>query len=389
MKALIQLIVIALIVGASYFGRQYLIEHAPTVPEKEVHVHVPLVEAVTAKTETHQLFVTSEGAIAAPTRMSLAPEVAGRAIEIGEGFEEGALLAKDSLLVAINPADYVLAADAADAELAAAIAALDLEKVAADVAIADWRELNEGTPPALVSHAPQIAAANARVASTKVGQAKAALALSRTQVRMPFDGRIVTKSAELGQRLDPAAPVAVIERAGDLEVRLTLNLGELGAIGLDPSGAGAAGLSIILEADVAGATRRWKAVGARTAADLSPMNPVVTLIATVEKAMDGGSLPVPGLFVRARIAGHKVQAVAVPRIAVDITGRLLVMDAENRITYRDVHAVQTTRDEVLIDEGLKSGERVITVPPPVVIEGMLVTLEKPVAREVPVPPAEL
>jgi RND family efflux transporter MFP subunit len=389
MKALIQLIIIALIVAGSILGRRYLIEHAPKIPQKEVQVHVPLVEVVTAKTETHRLFVTSEGAIAAPTRMNLTPEVSGRVIELGAGFEEGALLEKGSLLLVIDPADYSLAQGAAQAELDAAMAARQLEQVAADVAIADWRELNEGTPPPLVSHAPQLAAAQARIASAKVAQAKAALALSRTKLRMPFSGRIVAKNAELGQRVDPAAPAAVIERAGDLEVRLALNLGELGAIGLDPSGVGAEGLDIVLEADIAGTTRRWKARGARTAADLSPMNPVVTLIATVEKAMDGGPLPVPGLFVRARITGHEVEAVAVPRIAVDITGRLLVMDAENHIAYRNVHTVQTTRDEVLIDRGLESGERVVTVPPPVVIEGMLVTLEQQTAPETAVTPNEL
>lgn len=382
MKALIQLVIVALIVVGSYIGRQYLIEHAPKVPAQEAHVHVPLVEVVTASVETHRLTVRSEGTIAAPTRMSLAPEVAGRAVELGAAFEEGALLPKGSLLVAIDPADYELAAAAADAELAAAEAALSVEQVAADVAIADWRELNEGTPPPLVSRAPQLAAAKARIASAKVGQKKAALALSRTQLKMPFDGRIVTKSAELGQRLDPAAPVAIIERAGKVEARLALDLGELGAIGLDPSGLGAGDLEVLLEADIAGTPRRWKASGVRTAADLSPMNPVVTLIAEVESSLDGGPLPVPGLFVRARIAGRQVRAVRIPRLAVGIDGRVLIMDETDHLFWRQVHSVEMTPEEALIDEGLKDGERVVTVPPPVVVEGMLATLAE-VSENVP------
>ena len=367
MKALSQLIVILLLALGTFFGRQYLDDHAPKIPED-------VVDVVTATEATHRLFVECEGSIATPTRLSLAPEVAGRVQRLGPGFEEGARLAAGALLVEIDPADYALARGAAQANLDAAKASLALEEANAAVAVADWRELNEGTPPPLVARTPQLAAAKAKVAGSEVALAQAELALQRTKVTMPYAGRIVGRGVELGQRVDPAMLLATVERQGTVEVRLSLELAELGLLGLDPSGPGAAGLEIKLEANVGGVLRRWQATGARTAADLSSQNPVVTLIATVDNALDDGALPVPGLFVRARILGQEAKAFGLPRRVLGVDGSLLVVDEERHLTRRAVDVLVAAGEDVLVVGGLTEGEWVVLTAPPVVVEGMRVRL---------------
>ncbi len=374
MKALIQLVVIAVIVAGTFFVREYMAEHAPQLAEKVTIEHVPVVEVTTAQRATHRLFVESEGSITAPTRLTLAPEVAGPALRPGPGFEEGATLAKGALLVEIDPADYRLAHDAARASADASRAGLELERASAEVAVADWREMNEGTPPPLVARTPQLAAAQAKIAASEVALAQAALALTRTKLTMPFDGRVVQRGVDVGQRIDPAMPIATLERQGDLEVRLNLQLSELGLLELDPSGEGAEGLKIVLEANIGGQLRRWQATGARTAADLSSTNPVVTLIATVGGALDGGSLPVPGLFVRARIQGYEAEAFALPRRVLGVDGNVLVVDTERRLTRRSVEVLATAGENVLIASGLEDGDWVVLTAPPVVVDGMQVRL---------------
>ncbi len=375
MKIIAQLILIVLVIVASVVGRRYLIDHAPKVPDKVVERELPWVEVVSAHHETYRLEVLAEGTVTAPARLSLAPEVAGRVLRLGKGFEEGGHLSQGDLLIAIDPADYQLALDSARAELAAAEAALRTEEVAAEVAIEDWRELNDGDPPALVSREPQIAAAKARLDAAAVAVSTAELNLARTRLSMPFDGRIVTRAVERAQRVDPSSAVAVIERSGALEVRLPLDLRAIAALDLDPSGTGAEGLEVQLEASIGEQVRHWSARGSRTAADLSPLEPVVTLIATVDHALDGGSMPVPGMFVRATILGHEVDAVAVPSAALDLEDTLLLMNEEGMLERRKVRVARARAHDldegmVLVTQGLADGEQVVTVRPAVFVEGM-------------------
>lgn len=371
MKALIQLILIVAVFFGAQFVRQCQIDHAPKVQAKVVSAHIPMVEVVRAKSAEHKLAVMGEGIIAAPTRLSLAPEIAGRVLKVGPGFEEGARLSAGATLIEIDPADYELSKAAAAATIQAAKAALDLERSLAAAAVADWQVMNTGDAPALVARTPQIAAAQAKLAVAEVALAQAELQLARTQITMPFAGRIVSKHVDLGQRVDPAMPITIIERAGDLEVRLSLELADLGLLGLDANGAGAAGIPIALEASIGGLPMRWNATGARTAADLSPTNPVVTLIGVLDPSQ---SAPPPGLFVRAKIDGNNATGFMLPRRVLRVDGSVLVVDEQNHLTSRQIEVLQTTRDTVLITGGLSEGDMVVITPPPVVVENMRVRL---------------
>jgi multidrug efflux pump subunit AcrA (membrane-fusion protein) len=164
--------------------------------------------------------------------------------------------------------------------------------------------MHDGTPPALVTRAPQIAAAKAAVEGAKVSEGQAQLALDRAILRMPFDGRVVSKMVELGQRVAPGGTLLTIEKVDDLEVRLTIPHSDLGFIDLGLSGAGAKKLKLIVSAEIGGKTYSWRAAGSRTVPMLDSRNPVVTLIATLlgpvqeSPGMEVSSL-LPGLFVTA------------------------------------------------------------------------------------------
>ncbi|MFT4541513.1 MAG: multidrug efflux pump subunit AcrA (membrane-fusion protein) [Planctomycetota bacterium] len=404
MKIRIQLILIAVAIVAAVFGMRLFEKFAPETPAKEVVVHVPDVAVRNARAELRTLFVETHGVVASPVRLSLTPEIAGRVVTLNPAFEEGALLEAGTELLRIDVTDFELMRDQAAAGLASAeanVAAaqagraaqealLDAERVSAEVAIADWREFNEGAPPALVSHEPQIAAALAQiqsaeaqiqVAEAQIGVAMVALrqaevALGRTRITMPFSGRVITRAVEVGQRVDGMSMLATIERAGELEVRLSVTLDDLAYMDLDLDGRGADKLAIELEAEVGGRTRRWSARGARTAADLDARNPVLTLIAKIEGSIPAGeALPVPGLFVSARVRGlSDVSVISIPRACIQPDGSVLVVDDEDRLRRRSIEVLKLTDDEALLStaaaNGLKSSERVVLTPPPIVVEGM-------------------
>ena len=436
MKYLLQLILIIVLVFVAKLGIAQFEAHAPQVPVREVVVHVPEVEVLSLAPETRTLEVQAHGRVVAPTRLTLTPEVSGRVLAIHPDLEQGAQLAAGTELVRIDPSDLELAHEAAKAARATAKASratavaglataeagiasaqagrasaeagLLAEETAAEASVADWLELNDGEPPALVSRAPQLAAAQAQVAAaeaqlesasaqaesarTQIGAADAAvasaeigirqaeLALSRAVVLLPFDAKVVSRSVEVGQRVDPMAPLCVVQRDEWPEARISIPLADLAYLELDYDGSGAKSLVAELSAEVDGREHVWLARGRDVAAQLDERNPVVHLFAQTEAASGEGATstpPTPGMFLRVRLRGMTDQEVVViPRSTLQPDGRVLVAvptgsGREALLERREIEVLQRTDHEVLVRSGLALGELLIATPPPVVVDGML------------------
>ena len=85
-------------------------------------------------------------------------------------------------------------------------------------------------------------------------------------------------------------------------------------------------------------------------------------------------MPLPvGLFVNADIEGVRANDIVdLPRNALRRGNRVVIVDRENRLRYRDIVPLRLYRDRVLIEAGLRAGERVCVSPLQTVIEGMRV-----------------
>ena len=80
-----------------------------------------------------------------------------------------------------------------------------------------------------------------------------------------------------------------------------------------------------------------------------------------------------GMFVEAEIGGYVAQdAVVLPRAALREKNRVLVVDDDDRLRYRDVELVRIVRDEAVVNGGLSVGERVCISPLEAVVDGMKV-----------------
>jgi multidrug efflux pump subunit AcrA (membrane-fusion protein) len=95
-----------------------------------------------------------------------------------------------------------------------------------------------------------------------------------------------------------------------------------------------------------------------------------------EAAKAAGAPLTVGLFVEAEIEGRRIdQAVVLPRTALRRDNRVLVVDDENRLRFLPVTVVRADRDEVVIGEGLRGGERVCVSTIETVTDGMAVRTE--------------
>ena len=82
-----------------------------------------------------------------------------------------------------------------------------------------------------------------------------------------------------------------------------------------------------------------------------------------------------GLFVAAEIEGQYLEnIVRLPRAALRPNSQVLIIDADNRLRFRDVHILRLENDFVIIDDGLANGEMVNLSPIQTVVDGMRVSL---------------
>ena len=177
------------------------------------------------------------------------------------------------------------------------------------------------------------------------------------------------------QHLDRLARIYATDR---VEVRLPVADSELAYLDAPLYAGGpvdeALQPKVDLRARFAGRERRWQGRIVRTEAEIDASSRLVHVVARVENDPDSDEIPLPvGLFVSASIEGRRVEGVAsVPREALDADGRVLVVDSGDRLRFRAVNVLRTERDAVLIDAGLRDGERVCASVPRGAVEGMSV-----------------
>jgi hypothetical protein len=97
-----------------------------------------------------------------------------------------------------------------------------------------------------------------------------------------------------------------------------------------------------------------------------------------------------GEYVRVEIEGPELHdVIAVPRDVIREGTRVWVKNAENQLEVRPVEVVLSRKDAVLISQGLRDGEEIITSQVPAAIPGLLLqTLDEPPSSAGPAPESD-
>ena len=85
-------------------------------------------------------------------------------------------------------------------------------------------------------------------------------------------------------------------------------------------------------------------------------------------------IPLPiGLYVHADIKGRTVDnLITLPRSVIRNNNQVLVVDAENKMFFRDVEIFRLEEENVLISAGVLPGERICISPIQADVDGMSV-----------------
>ena len=273
----------------------------------------PLVAVFAANPSTHQLTVASQGTIEAKHRVDLVAQVSGKVVSIADRFADGEFFSAGDVLLTIESDDYEFALARAESARAAAEQRLAEERGRARQAEREWRELGNVEANDLFLRKPQLHAAELAAVAAQADVDAAKLALDRTVIRAPFDGRILTTSVDIGQFVGTGSRLAQIYGRDALEVRLPLSNSQLALLpdSILTSDSGLVGLNAQFDIRLGGKQWTWQAPVVRVEAEVDRRTRVTNIIAEFPAELPGIPALTPGMFVQASIEGASIEGVVV------------------------------------------------------------------------------
>lgn len=374
-KRILELALVVLFIVAGLIITRYLIVTKKAVKKKPPEEMAIPVKAQRVEPRRTILKIMADGEVMPSKVVQVVPQVSGKVVFVAEQLKKGGLLKKDQIILKIDDRDYRIRLAQAEAELKKAEAELAQIKADREAALKEWRMVNPTEPPpALVAKEPQLKAARAAVLAAKASVKKAELDLERTILRAPFDSVVLEENVDVGQYVFSGQALARLGSSEVAEVRVYVSETDTAWLRIPgfntttPSGTKAT-----IEATIGGTNHTWH--GRITRAE-----PVDTrtrrLPLVVEVEAPYKSLPplAFGLYVRLTFQGPEIPSGAfISKRAIEwdqeLNPYVWIIRPDGRVEKRPVKIVQEYEKEVLISEGLHSGEYVTVDPPTLLTEG--------------------
>ena len=289
----------------------------------------------------------------------------------------GGRVSKGDVLLRVDPRGYQAVVTQREAQVAQAELELQLEEGRRVVAEREWTMLGGDKADHsedIALRRPQLVNATAQVEGARAALAAAKLDLERTALRAPFNGVVLSEGVDLGQVVSSASQAVTLVGTDRARVEVQLPVEQLSAVAI-PKGADDSGsLATVTQVlgtghSVVRSTRVHRLVG-----KLDPQTRTASLTLLVDDPQGGPGLPLmPGAYVNVDIEGTDVEsAVPVPRSAIYEGGLVWLVGADDRLQRRAVEIGFRSADDIYVTSGLEDGERLVTSPLSMPIEGMKV-----------------
>jgi len=343
---------------------------------------VPSVEYVTVRAGSPIARVRGTGLVEGDQQVALSARVSGEVVWVAENLDPGGRFRKGAQLLRVDPRDYEVAVSQEASRVRQSEVELELEMQRQNTAQREWDLLGGGKDPddaPLALRKPQLTVAEQNVESARQGLRRAELNLERTKLVAPFNAMVLSENAEKGQLLSPGGSVVTLVGTDRFRVKFSVPVDKLSSIAI-PGVNSKAGSAATVVQDLGGAPpieRQGTVVG--LAGQLDPQTRTAHVYVSIENPLEGGGLPMlPGAFVSVDIEGLPLDgAIAVPREAVSGGDTAWTIAPDDTLVRRPLQIAWADSGVVFVTEGLTSGDRLVTTPPSLPIEGAKV---KPLAR---------
>ena len=347
----------------------------PSVDQQEPPSPPPKVQVATVSLQSVPLSVRSQGRVMAKTEIDLVSGVSGNIVKISPAFVSGGFFKRGDLLVSIDPAEYDLRVAQAQARMTEAQYQLVREKAEADQAKDEWQYLGQGEPNPLSLRIPQLKEKQAKLAAEQEELKNARLLRQRTDIRAPFNGRLRTAAAGMGQYIDNGSILGRIYSSDLAEVRLPVSVDDLALTDFTDLHGGqpvSSSPAVQFTAQYQGKLQKWAAYIVRSEGVIDPETGMIILIAQITDPLglktdktastntpSSPTLPI-GLYVEAVIAGRTFdQVVTLPASALHKEHQVVVVEPDHRLSFRSVDVLRREQENIIVRSGLTAGERVM------------------------------
>lgn len=362
---IILIIVTASVLAALYYSRPKADKRFKP-PSSQVAV-----EVIPIETTPFAPLIRSYGRVEPRTKSKVVAQVSGRIIYASEAFRDGGFFKKGAVLLRIEPADYEIDVQVAEANLIEAERRLDEEIARAAQAREDWTRLGqEGEPSPLVLREPQMKAAEANLKSTQARLRQATLNLSRTRIVAPFEGRVLSTNVDLGQVIPNNTQLGEIYASDAVEIRLPIKSNELPLLKLPEEYSHGADrkkdlLDVLIRSELA-KEENWHGKIVRTASAIDNSSRQLYVVARVEDPFGKkaeGRFPLKiGQYVTAEMRGEALDnAITIPNNAI-YQGSYVYTYRDNAVFRAEINIQWQDSEVAVISHGLTVGEQLVTSP---------------------------
>ena len=363
-------LLIAAILGVAVLIAIGLGRMKPPPETKDAENVAMLVQVQELEESTVEFSVRSQGTVQPRTETVLSAEVSGSIIDVSPKFIPGGVFTANEVLLRIDPSNYEAA-------------------VEQGTALVRQRQIEFDGAQKLRSQGyraeAELASAEAALATARAELVRARRNLERTYIRLPYEGMVRSKEADLGQFVGIGTRLGVAFATDYAEVRLPLTDSDLAFVDLPDaqdiarSGSSTTGPQVTLSAVQRGKPQSWAARIVRSEGVIDEKSRVTYAVARVDDpyrrhAANRDSVPLPvGTFVSASIGGTRAESVIrVPRSALRGSDRLMFIDEESRLQVRSVDVLRTDSEFAYLSGGAQSGDRIIVTAIDAPINGMRV-----------------
>jgi len=347
----------------------------PEPPKKEVENLDLLVDVLQLEISSESFQISSQGTVRPRTQTVLSAEVSGSIVSISPKFVAGGVFQSGEVLMRIDPTNYTVGVDRAEA-------------------LVTQRQIEFDGAQKLRSQGyraeAELASAAAALAAAQADLVGAQRNLERTYIRLPYEGMVLSKDADLGNFVNPGTQIGITFATNYAEIRLPLTDQDLAFIEIPDTteitqSGGADGPQVILSAIQKGRYTEWDAQIVRSEGVVDERSRVTYSVARIVDPyqLHGDGIPLPiGTFVAAKIAASSaVDIIRVPRSALRGFDQLLFVDDENKIEIRSVEILRSDAQFAYLSGGAEAGERIAITAIEAPTNGMSVRTEEMLAED--------
>jgi RND family efflux transporter MFP subunit len=324
------------------------------------------------------MHVESQGIVAPRTRTRIISEVSGLVLDVADAFVVGGTFKTGDMLLKLDPTDYEVALQRAEAKVISFKALMELENARSVQAEKEWGMTGrpKSEAPLLALRRPYLLEAEANLLQAKAEVRQAEIKLSKTIIRASYAGMVSKKSADIGQFVTTGTAIGETFAIDFVEIRLPLSEKDLTMMDGLSSQVELRKKEITLSGTVDGIVTSWQATLARSEGVVDELNRSQYIVARVADPYGLGDSEriVPlrvGTFVKASIEGKVLNDVfKVPRSALLEGSRIGLVDDQALLKIIPVEVASTDDNHYYISGGLQDGYEIVTSALGTPIEGL-------------------